>query len=189
MRTDVSFDGRWMVFNAYNAENGWGGICELPLLKTLRAWENPGSYGGGGYWRDRDTLIVDRRSSDHAGESRPMLGIPAILPFRAFEESLQEEVGWQRLRRDGWVEGDGFWHRRPTPAHPNLILRGSSEPFRFELQGHPHLLAASVTDAAWDSEGRLIVARGGWLERYGLIDIERGVSSFRYDLNPLRPGH
>ena len=50
MRSDVSFDGQWMVYLAKGAKGkDWNGVCQVPFLKTVLEGENLGTWYGGGY--------------------------------------------------------------------------------------------------------------------------------------------
>lgn len=182
-----------MVYNAlgHNAGECWGGICQLPFLKTLTHWENPGDYGGGGYWRDAETLIVDAWAGKESSASSPR-SIDPLLPFRAFSESSRGEIGWKRRARDGWRQivfesKDWTWECQPSSGHPRITMHGIDPPWRFECPDIPGFLDNSVTDVAWNSRDQLLVAKAGWLERYTHEDLERGEPGFRYDLNPLQP--
>ena len=58
-RSDVSFDGKWMVYLARGAGGTtWNGVCLLPYLKTYLEAGAPDTWGGGGYWRDSETLLT-----------------------------------------------------------------------------------------------------------------------------------
>jgi len=83
--------------------------------------------------------------------------------------------------------------RRPSNVHPTLQVayRGFTSDrgrvFEFRLVEYPAILDDSVTWAAWDSLGSLLVARGGAIERWEQADFARGAPGFRLDLEPVAP--
>lgn len=51
MRSDVSFDGQYMIYLAMGSGGDtWTGVCNPPYLKTLIDWENMGAWYGGGVY-------------------------------------------------------------------------------------------------------------------------------------------
>lgn len=162
------------------------------MLKTITEWSSNG-YGGGGYWRDAETLIVD----NGIPKKGPYQPIPFLtdprLPFDILQEWDSPEIGWKRRARDGWKQiGHDYksawiWESQPTPAHPRITMEGYNDPWRFKCPDLLGFFDESVTDVSWDYQGQLLIARAGWLERYTLEDLEHGVPSFRYNLNPLQP--
>jgi hypothetical protein len=148
MRSDVSFDGEWMIYLAMGATGEtWTGICQPPFLRTTVHWENQGTWHGGGVFADRNLLHAN------AGYARrdmvPALGENgAKLPFRVIEGCAQqygedEGVLYPRFERDGFhrvgprpsetpivgehfaylCEGDSGWICQPTPDHLRLRVR------------------------------------------------------------------
>lgn len=206
-RCDVSFDGRWMVYLAMGASGEtWNGICHPPFLRTVAEGENMGSWFGGGFWRDRKTLVLNQWQPEKGS-----------VPFRF--ETLKAEFGGEDLsvlyskwQRDGWqrrgddygterniadassyqleCNGDDGWQNRPTNKHPALIVRYAGYlthgyTFHFELEGYPDLLDTRVDSACWDSLGCLLYSRQGILYRYSLKDLELGQAGAVHDLESL----
>ena len=206
-RCDVSFDGRWMVYLAMGASGEtWNGICHPPFLRTVAEGENMGAWFGGGCWRDRKTLMLN--------QWQPIKGsVPFAFENMKAEFGGEDlSVLYARWRRDGWqrrgdnygtqrvianassyqVEciGDDGWQNRPTSKHPALIVRYKGYlthgyTFRFELDGYPDLLDASVDSACWDSLGNLLYSRQGVLYKYSLQDLELGREGAVHDLEAL----
>jgi hypothetical protein len=209
LRCDVSFDGQWMVYLAMGAGgNTWNGICNPPWLKTVCDAPNMGTWGGGGYWKRQDSLLMSSWEPKTA---------PPGLPFRIGPNRSRygEDQGvlYPRLERDGWrragefgeerrlanpkklmvvCENDPGWFWKPTSTHPTLRVyyRGYLDhgyTFEFALDEHPGLLDRSVEWATWDSLGQLVFARAGRVARYGLEDFAYGRPSFEQDLEALAP--
>jgi hypothetical protein len=184
MRSDVSFDGKWFVYLALGKfGKTWNAVSELPRLTAVAEGENRGTWYGGGYWRSRDVLCLNRWVPKER----------AKLPFRA--EQLDVRYGgedlsvlYPRLERDGWrrrgdswgrehdvkgarkltvlCEGDDGWMRQPSSKHPELIMwyagyLKAGYTFRFRVPAQPDLLDDDVDWANYDSIGQLVVARKG----------------------------
>jgi hypothetical protein len=183
-RCDVSFDGEWLVYLAMGARGDtWNGISRLPRLTTLSEGGNRGTWNGGGYWRSRDVLCLNRWTAPPSAQ----------LPFRTEQltplhggEDLS--VLYPRMERDGWrrrgdnwgrnkavvgakkytvvCEGDDGWERKLSPKHPALVMRyagflAHGYTFRFRVPAQPDLLDDQVDWANYDSRGQLVVARQG----------------------------
>jgi hypothetical protein len=208
-RCDVSFDGQWMVYLAMGASgNTWNGVCQPPFLRSVVTGPNMGAWFGGGYWRDRQTLLLN--------QWQPAKG---SVPFQLGE--LRAEFGgedlsvlYPRWKRDGWqrrgddfgtnqevtnaskysVEcvGDDGWKNKPSRKHPTLVVRyvgylTHGYTFRFSLDDFPELLDDHVDSACWDSLGNLLYARQGILHKYSLSDLKSGRPGTVVDLEPLLP--
>lgn len=216
MRSDVSFDGQWMVYLAMGGNGGtWTGICKPPFLKTLVDWENCGAYHGGGFFDQRNRLRANAGHSLSMMESA-LISAGTAVPFMTTEIDYlhgteDDNVLYQRLERDGYeavgkrnydalprygyaLSIDGtYWRCQPTPKHLPMevtsvgYFRKRSSVFHFDLPDKPDLLGYGVTWAAYDCLGQLVVARGGALERYTLKSLEQGLPRFRLDLEDLTP--
>lgn len=206
-RCDVSFDGQWMIYLAMGSKGEtWNGICRLPFLKTYVEGTNLGTWNGGGYWRDKRTLVLNQWT--------PNKGTSPFKYSNLEREYGSEDLGvfYPRLQRDGWVrrgenygvdrdlknskkfmvarDGDDGWQNRPSPRHPALTMRyiGYLEhgyTFRYCLEDHPEIIDEQVTAACWDSQQQLIVARNGSVSLYSLEDLKRGIPSISYDFNEI----
>lgn len=206
-RCDVSFDGEWMVYLAMgSAGNTWNGICRLPYLRTVAEGLNMGTWFGGGYWRDRKTLLLNQWQPEQG-----------TVPFKL--DTMEAEFGgedlsvlYARWARDGWQrrgdhygtrrklkgtskyvvdhhEDDG-WQHRPSSKHPTLVVRyvgylTHGYTFRFTLENFPDLLDDHVDSASWDSLGNLVYSRKGILYQYSLADLKTGHPGTVLDLEPL----
>ncbi|RYG35008.1 hypothetical protein EON81_14010 [bacterium] len=205
MRCDVSWDGRFMVFFATNYarpfDSAWTGVCNPPWLKTMVHCANPGTYGGGGIFVDRGTLVwslVGSFDPEPKGVKTPFGS--KVLDCKTDGDSAIHRV---RLARDGWVRGDDAesWSIRPTSKHPELRIRyvgyfsGKSHSegrmgyvYEFSLEGRPDLFTRATEWATWDANGDLLWAEKGWLHRAHSENLLRGEGPFQsIDLNGLKP--
>jgi hypothetical protein len=103
-------------------------------------------------------------------------------------------VTYDRENAQIWMHSGGpQWVLQPDPDLPTLRLtyRGyypnKGRVFTYSLDEYAGLLDDEVSWAGYDGEGRLVVARGGAVERYTTDDLKRGAPSFRYDLADLKP--
>src|SRR5262245_25474668 len=205
MRCDVSFDGQWMVYLAMgDGGNVWNGCCRVPFLKTFLEGDNVGTWNGGGFWRDRNSLSTNRWTSFRGS-----------APFKIEEGSSAGgedfSVVIPRMERDGWtrnganwglerrlkskkyrvaVDGDDGWTLQIGRSGPSLkaFYRGYLDhgyTFEFQLPEYPEIIDPDVEWAAVDCRRNLVFARGGWVYRYSLDDIEKGKPGFAADLNGL----
>ena len=205
-RSDVSFDGKWMVYLAMGADgNTWNGCCKLPFLKTHLEEENIGTWNGGGFWKDRETLLLNQ-----------WLNAKGSIPFKTepLNAGQGEDLGvlYPRMERDGWqrlgdnwgterevsgskyrvlCEGDDGWVFRHPVTRMNLETRyvgylDYGYTFAFKLREYPELIPVSADWATWDSIGNLVVAHDGEVHRYSKANILAGQLGFKFDLNQLK---
>jgi len=212
-RCDVSFDGKYMVYFAMGrpGPETWSGVCRLPWLKTLVEAEGLGASWGGGYFADRETLVMN--GWQPAGPTAA-IEMPFSLSAGPLAFSMSEGSGvlYRRFERDGfrrlgdnWGEerkldtaryeiaciGDDGWGNRPSRSHPELQVRylgylRSADTFAFTLDEHPQLLS-DANWATWDATGHLWVARPGVVERYTRHDLLGGSPSFSLDVDQFEP--
>lgn len=209
LRCDISFDGEWLVYLAMGtAGSAWNGIGRLPGLTTIYSFPSDGTSFGGGYWAQRDLLVLNNWQPR---------GKPLRVPFRTRTQQAPqpEDAGvlYARMERDGWkragpfgqerpieggrkamvvCENDPGWFWKPTPAHPTLraFYRGNLThglTFEFALDECPGLLGPDVEWATWDSLGQLITTRAGGVARYNLAALVAGKPSFEKSLEHLVP--
>jgi hypothetical protein len=209
--SDVSFDGKFMVYRANGASYraSWSGVCRLPWLKTLVHVEDP--ITGGGYFSGPNDLKT--HGWDHSEKIVSTDDIPFTIerdPKRHLGEELAIIYG--RLERDGfarlganWGEeqtfttptfhvpciGDDGWGRRPAPGYPELQMRyigyfAAGITFAITLDEHPELLVGASW-ATWDTGNNLWVARPGIAEQYTLDDLRRGTPSYSLDVDQFEP--
>lgn len=193
-KSDVSFDGKWMVYLAMGASGEtWSGICSTPWLKTSSDWSYCGFVYGGGYWARRDRLLISEAPfRDKTGDDQ--------YPFTV-EELAEERTGlgsvlYRRMERDGWERvaketGNSDWVYGPTSKHPTLRAIDTrhfelNQTFRFSIDEYPSLLDSDVTWATWDADGNLVFAKRGALVKYALEDIGSERPTFTKDLENLR---
>ncbi|RYG38946.1 hypothetical protein EON81_02335 [bacterium] len=194
-RSDVSWNGEFMLYSAFNyarpyEEATWIGLCRPPWLKTIAHASTGGAWFGGGLfnsketisWRTSESLTV---TGDHPFKFRfPRLSNPREFRIEALEH---------RLERDGWTFRfleNAAWSR-PSKEHPKLWLKYSrheSHPPVFSLEGYPGIITEATEWAAWDCDGFLLWTEKGWLYRTSLEELRRSEApGWRYDLNSLEP--
>lgn len=216
LRCDLSFDGQWLVYFAFGPTRelySWVALSRPPWLRAEVLWPKEDCWRGGGVFLDPGRLWLNLAPD---AQPRDDEQVPGELSMRV-EQSLAsagEDEGpyYRRLARDGWrradddwegrrVEtkegwlwhGDKGWFLRPTPDHPTLRIfyRGyyfnRGRVFEYALDDFPALLDATVEWAGWDTAGRLVIARGGAIERLTLDDLATGQPSYRLDLTELAP--
>lgn len=218
MRCDVSFDGEWLVYLAMGAGgNTWNAVSKVPRLTAVAESEGRDTWFGGGYWRARDVLCLNRWVP--AQSPKPPSKSPSRLPFRI--EQLAARYGgedlsvvYPRLERDGWRRrgdnwghaavvkklkkytathaGDDGWIRQPSTKHPALIMwyagyLDHGYTFRFRVPTQPDLLDDDVDWANYDSRGQLVVARKGVVTIYGLRTRSRFEARHTLDFEALAP--
>jgi hypothetical protein len=201
--SDVSFDGKFMVYRARGAnDQTWSGVCRVPWLKTLVHVETP--ITGGGYfsgpndlkthgWDCSEKIVSDDIRFTIERDTKHHFGDELAVIYARFERD-----GFTRLDHSGEeqtdttpTDCDDGWGRRPARGYPELQMRCIgyfSGGFRFAitLDEHPELLVGASW-ATWDSGNRLWVARPGIVEQYTLDDIRRGTPSFSLDVDKFEP--
>jgi hypothetical protein len=210
--SDVSFDGKFMVYGATGANHGasWSGVCRLPWLKTLVHVESVEPAGaGGGYFsgpNDLKTHLWDRREKIFSTDDIP-------FTIERDEKDPFDDSSAGRLERDGFTRLDHLaeeqtdpgtkyfnaglnsgptyldagWGRRPAPGYPELQKRRipklkDGSRFAITLDEYPNLLVGA-NEATWDASNNLWVARPGVVEQYTLDDLRRGTPSFTLDVD------
>ena len=199
--SDVSFDGRFMVYRARGADDKtWSGVCRLPRLKTLVHVETP--ITGGGYFSGPNDLKT--HGWDHAEKIFSTDDVPFTIERdtkRHFGDELAVIYG--RFERDGFTRlgsnsgeeqtltsptyHDDGWGRRPARRYPEFQLRyrghfNNGFNFAITLDEYPNLLDGASW-ATWDSGNNFWVARPGIVEQYTLGDLRRGTPSFSLDVD------
>jgi len=176
-RSDVSFDGKWMVYMARGAGGAiWNGVCLLPYLKTYLEADAPDTWGGGGYWSDSQTLLTHSWG--------PTKG---AAPFRIEED--QGKVPGNRMKRDGWISTENkesrLWRFHQPGATLEAIYSKRTTDFEFRLREFPALLNKEVEWATFAANGDLVFSRLGCVYRYSRKDLRKGKPGFAADLNGL----
>lgn len=204
-RSDVSFDGKWMVYLARGSRGTtWNGVCSLPYLNTHLEADAPDTWCGGGYWRDSKTLLTDSWTTPTGSAPfriEPMLG----------DGTQNSEALHLRMARDGWMrngnnwgtdrrirgkkhltvrDGDDGWSWQLERSGPTLeaFFRGHLEygfTYEFRVREFPDLLDQQVEWATFAVNGDLVFARLGCVYRYSRNDLRRGKPGFAADLNGL----
>ena len=210
MASDVSFDGKFMVYLARGMSGDtWSGLCRLPWLKTLVHVETP--ITGGGYFSGSQDLKT------HGWDCREKIFSSDDVHF-TIERDTKRHFGFElaviygRFERDGFARlgdnwgdeqqfttpnyhvvctGDDGWGRRPGRVYPELQVRymgffDSAFRFAFTLDEYPHIVEGASW-ATWDSGKKLWVARPGIVEQYTLDDLRSGKPSFSLDVDQFEP--
>ena len=204
-RSDVSFDGKWMVYLARGAGGAtWNGVCLLPYLKTYLEADAPDAWGGGGYWKDSNTLLTSYWQSTTGSA-------PFRLEPMTGDGTQNSEALHLRMARDGWKrngnywgadrrirgkkylkarDGDDGWNWQFERRGPTLeaFFRGYLEHvanYEFRMREFPALLNKEVEWATFAANGDLVFARLGCVYRYSRKDLRRGKPGFAADLNGL----
>ncbi|MEM7228123.1 MAG: hypothetical protein AAF432_04830 [Planctomycetota bacterium] len=176
--SDVSFDGKYMVYAA-RGKNGksWTGVCNPPWLEAITDAECASPSRGGGFWHDAQTLILQNWEAEG-------------LPFDCYTlDDWYRRLGQPPhydplIERYGWKDdGDSLSLR---PAHDHTVLR-----FRdgtYSIDEFPDLLDEVVDSAAYDSEGSLVFSRLGVLTKCEPSDLKHGRTTYSFDLETLPDG-
>ena len=215
-RCDLSFDGQQLVYFAMGPTRtyySWVAISHPPWLRADILWPKQDTWRGGGVWLGPQRLWLNLSADAQPRPDDPslqQLGIQAEQSPAIYGED--EGPFYRRLERDGWrrandwpgqqmaksalgwlYRDDPGWVLQPSPGHPALrmFFRGyyfnRGRVYAYTLDGHPNLLDDGVDWAGYDHAGRLVVARGGAIERYTLADLALGAPSFRADFTALTP--
>ena len=148
MRSDVSFDGCYMIYLAMGSSGEtWTGVCRPPFLRTIVHWPNMGSWHGGGVFMSATCVEINAgyAKSDALATIRDLKErLPFEFDFLANPGYGEDEgVLYPRLERDGFqrvgplpeeigvpgnvfkmvCEDDPGWITRPSPEHPILRVR------------------------------------------------------------------
>ncbi|NMC07922.1 MAG: hypothetical protein GYA24_22130 [Candidatus Lokiarchaeota archaeon] len=190
--SDVSFDGRHMVYFTLNPRSGvfsWTAICEPPHLKAVSFQEHDSTWYGGGFFPDSKTLWLYMPKELEPGSQTRRLHsrnlqnkYRIIYPATIVTEKLPLD---RRMERDGWkpVEQEGrvkVLERASLDGRHRLrhIRDDLENPRKARYELHPAVKATSgapvvdevVTWADWDAEGNFFVARRGVVSRLDLDD-------------------
>ena len=210
--SDVSFDGKYMVYRAVGAGRGkytkWSGVCRLPWLKTLVHVESP--LTGGGYfdgphdlkthgwdWSEKVVssdvpFVITRDSKRHFGNELAVIYARFERDgFVRLGDNWDEEQEFRTPRFHVVCTGDDGWGRRPSPGHPELQVRytgfaNGAFQFTFTLDQRANLLEGANW-ATWDSGANLWIARPGIVEQYNLDALRSGRPSYTLDVDQFEP--
>ncbi|MEQ1649869.1 MAG: hypothetical protein ABL898_14905 [Hyphomicrobiaceae bacterium] len=208
LKCDVSFNGRYMIYLAYGANNqAWNGICQVPWLQTIVESPNLGVVGGGGVFSEQRQVLTSgwlkTKHKECDGDDQ--------FDYVMLEIGDDQDVLTLRLDRDGFDLLENSHHpmrllladtnrdlrdgdvrsRRFSPDHPELQVKlrlpHTFDPhYSFSLSEYPGLIDDAAW-ATWDTIGNLWVARPGYVERYTRTDFATGRPSFSLDVEPFEP--
>gem|GEM_PF-1339532 len=215
-RCDLSWDGQWLVYFAMGPTRqhySWTAVSRPPWVKAELFYPMGDTWNGGGVWTGPGQLWLNLPAGTAPREGDPTPGkLGFAVRWGRTEYGEDEGPLYRRLERDGWRRDDPpgvtydrgnaqvwihsggpEWVLRPAPDLPTLRLtyrgyfQNRGRVFTYSLDEHAGFLDEEVSWAGYDGEGRLVVARGGAVERYTRDDLARGAPSFRYNLGGLTP--
>jgi len=206
-RSDLSFDGKWMVYFAVGPTKeywSWTAVCKPPWLRALALWPWTDTWYGGGVFVGPNQLVISMLPDSQA----TIFEEPEIdFSYKLSPYGWGSDIYLLRLERDGWkMKSDpgtnwmqqGSW-TKASDYGLTLTCRylgyswngpGGGAIFRYEVR-HPNgatpVDLSQATWADWDFYNRLIIAQGGMIYRYSREDLEVGSCSFRLDANEWKP--
>jgi len=212
-RTDLSFDGRFLVLLAMEKGASFNRISHPPQLTPIHESDADGTYRGGGYWESPAHLRLNGWTIE-AWDGRKKIEETLSVSLETYQDELGETgVLYQRLRRDGWCRagdnwgitnrsdsphyshtctGDDGWTNQPDADHPTLRMvntgyKNGRLQFKFCLEEFPRLIPEQADWACWDALGQLLFACAGSLYKYALDDIRAGIARTVINLEHLSP--
>ncbi len=205
--SDVSFDGRHLVYFALNPKSGtfsWTAVCEPPFLKALAFWKHVSTWYGGGFFPDKRTLWLSMPRDtpmDNRMRHVPSRNIEKLYRLLYNEDLVTGKPPLDHRRaRDGWIPTIGFPSGRSLervspdgkhrlrltcddPSDPksprNLLVQSGG------LLNDVRTIDENVSWAEWDTTGHLIVAKQGAIRRLDVANPERAIQAI--DLSGLEP--
>jgi hypothetical protein len=181
--SDVSFDGRHLVYFALNPKSGtfsWTAVCEPPFLKALAFWEHDSTWYGGGYFPGAGALWLYMEPGTK--QSNRMRNVPSRNIEKIYQLQFPADIKTEmmpfgkRMARDGWMSMPGnmnetlFKKASPDGKYHLLHARNSlANPKIFQYQlfdargstPRGELVDDDVSWADWDAEGLFLHARKG----------------------------
>lgn len=165
-RSDLSPDGNLLVYFGMRRGHTWSAICRPPWFTPIAAWDELGTYGGGGVFVSDDELRL---------RTNPASGLRLDAKY-ALPSWLR--LGWHDGRgvaevRDLWRSEEGT-ETKPHPSVPALVLvrrRVDDEHdgvFHFRVVNTKKGSTQDVGTcswADWDPSGALVFARDGAIFR------------------------
>lgn len=203
MRSDVSFDGRYMVYLAMGTTGEtWTGVCQLPFLRTVIDWPNQGTWHGGGLFQSATRLEINPGySQPDALEAISKLTTKLPFDFGILANSgygEDEGILYPRFQRDGFrrlgpfgeeetvvgsknytvlCKDDPGWVTKPSPKHPELRVR-----YRGYSGGRGRIFEWDLPD-----HPELLDRRVDWAmyDSLGQLIVARAGILYRYTLDDL----
>lgn len=214
-RSDVSFDGNWMVFLTRDFGNykAWNRVSHPPILEPIVNVDSGSTWYGGGYWTSESILCLNGWHWPFFRDLKSKVKLALPFAIEEYSDKFEDRgVLYHRITRDGWsragdnwgtetrVEskgyiieciGDNGWKCQPTPNHPTLRMayigyKGGLQ-FKFWLEEFPGLIKPKTDWACWDCLGQLIFSCEGILYKFGLNDIRCNTAKTVINLEHLSP--
>jgi hypothetical protein len=116
-RCDLTPSGEYLVYFAAKFKGPYPtytAVSRPPWLTALALWRGHGTWGGGGYFQDDKTLLLNRRGSLAVDEGRvhARFSVASVGPHAGFGED--NPLWHSRMLRDGWtMTNAGTW----APTH------------------------------------------------------------------------
>ena len=136
-RSDLSPDGRHMIYFASKNGEPWTAVSRAPYIKALDFMPQDDHHGGGGHFVDNRTYVHDPSPFLPGGTNEEMLPADYVAPANRFRSGLTRIVRalpsgqhqndfYPKFSRDGW-DAMGTWkgaypHARHTWERP--FVRG-----------------------------------------------------------------
>lgn len=174
-RCDLAPDGQWLVYFAAKFKGPiptYTGLSRPPWLTAHALWPESGTWGGGGVFTDRHTLLLNRWGGPlDSALPHPMPAGLTVGRLRDAPPSLDPardlRLGWTRLP---WSSDDP----RRAPFKPTYAMK---EPARF-VRFHPRHAALSLEQITWGHHHR----DAPWTIRsYHLVSSARGAAARTLD--------
>ncbi len=213
-RCDLSPDGSKFVYFAAKHHTWqthaptyaatWTAISKPPYFTALALWNWFGTYGGGGYFIDNNTVCVRTYEDPHQNHQPP-----ATLRIDTVECTLAHQPVVWRMLQNGWTEH--YKSPRLRRKYPEIVTFSKDNPDKaytltMDFHGYNYnpktqygdslLITCSVKRnsdgtefivsdawADWDQQGRLIYIDKGQLYSGGLNDNDI-VPKLLMDFNP-----
>ncbi|MEP7288510.1 MAG: hypothetical protein ABI947_22385 [Chloroflexota bacterium] len=194
-RCDLSPDGSKMIYFAakhYKARfrdaerllTTWTAVSRPPYLTALAITKTIGTYDGGGYFGDNNTIYINQgRYAPDKDNVPPVvvekLNVSQDVEFKPiapdghffYEEGLYDLL----LKRRGWqadLNKDPIQWRKDNPNHTYSLFMtsisgfGNNEICQFSLKNHLNNVEFTINCnewADWDQQGRLVYTHEGKL--------------------------
>ncbi|TMV10292.1 hypothetical protein FGK63_04300 [Ruegeria sediminis] len=156
-RTDLSPDGKHLVYFACRAGRCWTVVSRAPWLRAIAYWPQPSSWHGGGAFTDRGALWLNG--------AEPPANLPDGLRSAATDAFPHSTDGFHMgglfatmMRRRGWshVAGEGYDIELQRPVTDGWTLQ-----MRFSV-GESDRALISTRYALCAADGAQVIDMPGW---------------------------
>jgi hypothetical protein len=201
-RSDLSFDGKLMVYYALNPSTGifsWTAVCRPPFLKALLLWQHGDGWDGGGIFLAKNLLHINKHiDSTEKKETYPKFLRKYKIKYEPFMDKSEDLL----MLRDGWI------NRVDEKKYPKFEKLSADQKYRldkrWDIRYWPDMMSYSLYNSDtevlltnivntntrccdWDYLGRLVTVEEGIIRRYDSNDLETGIPSFEINCNSFTP--